>query len=76
MPELADQAKLHDDPLYSRLAVKTEGREIFIGEPVYDLSIVIGGFITVLSLPFLLDGLVPMLVAAIDGDPATQVTPR
>ena len=30
-------------------------------------------FVTALSLPFLLDGLVPMLAAAIDGDPATAV---
>jgi iron complex transport system substrate-binding protein len=30
-------------------------------------------FITPLSLPFLLEGLVPMLEAAVDGDPATEV---
>ena len=30
-------------------------------------------FVSVLSLPYLLDGLVPMLSAAVDGDPATEV---
>ena len=30
-------------------------------------------FVSVLSLPYLLDGLVPMLAAAVDGDPATEV---
>ncbi|MGH8907855.1 MAG: iron-siderophore ABC transporter substrate-binding protein [Egibacteraceae bacterium] len=69
-PEI--RAELHADPLYSGLAVKTEGREVFIGaeDP---LDIPMGGFITVLSLPFLLDRLVPRLAAAVDGDPATEV---
>jgi hypothetical protein len=31
-------------------------------------------FQTVLSLPFLLDGFVPMLSAAVDGNPATEAT--
>lgn len=31
-------------------------------------------FVTALSLPFLLDGLVPMLADAVDGDPTTEVT--
>lgn len=29
-------------------------------------------FVTVLSLDFLLEGLVPKLVASVDGDPATD----
>jgi iron complex transport system substrate-binding protein len=36
---------------------------------VYEAS----NFVTVLSLPLLLDRLVPMLAAAVDGDPATEV---
>jgi iron complex transport system substrate-binding protein len=59
-------------PLYDTLAVHTEGREVHLDSYADPL----GGatsFVTVLSLPFLLDGLVPMLAAAIDGDPATAV---
>ncbi len=61
---------IQNDPLYRTLAVHTEGRDLFIGagDP---LEIPITGFITVLSLPFLLDRLVPRIVAAIDGDPTT-----
>jgi iron complex transport system substrate-binding protein len=60
-------------PVYSTLPVRSEGREVFL-----DNNDPLGGatsFITVLSLPFLLDGLVPQLDAAIDGDPATTYTP-
>jgi iron complex transport system substrate-binding protein len=67
----ADKAKIHADPLYAKLDVKTQAREVFLenGE-------LLGGatsFITPLSLPLLLDGLVPQLAAAVDGDPATEV---
>jgi iron complex transport system substrate-binding protein len=61
-----------DGPVYSSLAVHTEGREVFLDS--YDDPL--GGatsFVSVLSLPFLLDGLVPQLAAAVDGDPATEV---
>jgi iron complex transport system substrate-binding protein len=67
----ADRAKVHADPLYAKLAVKTEGRDIFLEDEE-----LLGGatsFISPLSLPFLLDGLVPQLAAAADGDPATPV---
>ncbi len=52
--------------------MKKEGRDVFIedGEELGSAS----SFITVLSLPFLLDGLVPQVKQAIDGDPATSVT--
>lgn len=59
-------------PLYPSLDVATEGREVHLSS----FSDPLGGatsFVTVLSLPYLLDGLVPMLAAAIDGDPATEV---
>ena len=55
-----------------RFAVHTEGREVFLDS--FDDPL--GGatsFVSVLSLPYLLDGLVPMLAAAVDGDPATEV---
>lgn len=51
-------------PVYQNLPVHTEGREVFLSS--YDEPL--GGatsFVTVLSLPFLLDGLVPQLAAAI-----------
>jgi len=68
-----DLPRLHDVPLYGRLAVVAEGREV----PVANLSELgsATSFQTVLSLPILLDGLVPMLAAAVDGDPATPVPP-
>jgi len=58
-------------PVYQALPVHTEGREVLLSS--YD-ELAVGGatsFISVLSLPYLLDNLVPMLVAALDGDPAT-----
>ena len=59
-------------PLYEGLPVHTEGREVFLDsfeDPVGAAT----SFVTVLSLPYLLDRLVPMLAAAVDGDPATAV---
>lgn len=58
-------------PVYQVLPVHTEGREVLLSS---DDELAIGGatsFVSVLSLPYLLDNLVPMLVAALDGDPAT-----
>lgn len=58
-------------PVYQALPVHTEGREVLLSS---DDELAIGGatsFVSVLSLPYLLDNLVPMLVAALDGDPAT-----
>jgi iron complex transport system substrate-binding protein len=54
--------------------VKAEGREVFLlngGE--------LGGatsFISVLSIPYLMDDLVPRLAAAVDGNPATTAEPE
>lgn len=66
-----DKAKVEADPLYAKLKVKTEARDIYVenGEEVGAAT----SFITVLSLPFLLDKLVPQMSAAIDGNPATAV---
>ena len=60
-----------DNPVYESLRVSTEGREVFLdsfGDPLGAAT----SFVTPLSLPFLLDGLVPQLARAIDGDPATE----
>jgi iron complex transport system substrate-binding protein len=61
-----------NDPLYSKLNAASEGRDIFLPETnaIYDAL----NFNTVLSLPFVLDGLVPQLAAAVDGEPATVYT--
>jgi iron complex transport system substrate-binding protein len=53
-------------PLYQSLPVHTEGREVYLDS--YDDPL--GGatsFVTVLSIPYLLEGLVPQLVDALDG---------
>ncbi len=66
-----DKATVQGDPLYAALKVKTEGRDIFVadGEPAYNAV----SFESVLSLPYLLERLVPLLAAAVDGDPETAV---
>ncbi len=60
-----------ENAVYNSLAVHTEGREVMLDSEAPDA---LGGamsFVTVLSIPFLLEGVVPMLAAAVDGDPAT-----
>lgn len=59
-------------PLYRNLRVHREGREVFLASYTDPLGAATS-FVTPLSIPYLLDGLVPMLAAAIDGDPATSV---
>jgi iron complex transport system substrate-binding protein len=62
--------KVRDNRVYSRLKVRTEGRDIFLAEKgtLYEAT----SFISVLSIPLLVDELVPKLAAAADGDPATS----
>ncbi|MGH8931795.1 MAG: ABC transporter substrate-binding protein [Egibacteraceae bacterium] len=67
------RGQIRANPLYSGLDVATQGRDVFLyGTDLLNEAI---GYPTVLSIPFLLDRLVPMLAAAVDGDPATEVTP-
>jgi iron complex transport system substrate-binding protein len=62
---------LHKDALYGDLKVAKEEREVYIAETSdYGNAT---SFISVLSLPYLLDGLVPQLSAAVDGDTKTVV---
>ncbi|MEV1006903.1 iron-siderophore ABC transporter substrate-binding protein [Streptomyces sp. NPDC049881] len=63
--------ELHGDALYGDLDVVTEGREIFVNE-TSDLGAAFS-FGTVLSLPYTVEHLAPLLSAAVDGDPATAV---
>ncbi|MFT3854940.1 MAG: ABC transporter substrate-binding protein [Ilumatobacteraceae bacterium] len=58
-----------DSPLRLGLQAHTEGRELFVsGELAGAMS-----FSSPLSIPYTLEHLVPELVAAVDGDPATVV---
>jgi iron complex transport system substrate-binding protein len=61
--------KVRENKVYRRLSVRTEGRDVFLPEDgeLYEAT----SFISVLSIPLLVDELVPKLAAAADGDPAT-----
>ncbi|KIR64610.1 MULTISPECIES: iron-siderophore ABC transporter substrate-binding protein [Micromonospora] len=61
-------ATLLGDPLYTRLDVHTQRREVFLGTEANGAL----AFSSVLSLPYVLDKIVPALAAAADGDPATD----
>ena len=60
------------DALLSALGVVTEDRAVLLGQYSGAVSGALG-FGSPLSLPFLLDEVVPALAAAADGDPATAV---
>lgn len=68
-PSLLEQVE--SNPLRQQLRAVAEGREIFLTE----LQGGAAGFSSPLSLPYLLDSLVPQLEAALDGDPATTISP-
>ncbi len=60
------------DPLFTSLAVVQEDRTVYLGR--FDsVATAALGFGSPLSLPYLLDLLVPSLAQAADGDPATRV---
>src|SRR4051812_37556544 len=63
------EAKLKKHPVYRKLDVRTQGRDVFLPErgTLYEAT----SFISVLSIPLLVDELVPKLAAAADGDPTT-----
>jgi iron complex transport system substrate-binding protein len=64
------EAEIKRDPLYSKLAVSQEDRDVFIrgDDRVYEAT----SFISVLSMPILMDELVPRIAAAADGDAKTS----
>ncbi|ADB30422.1 periplasmic binding protein [Kribbella flavida DSM 17836] len=70
-PTKGGTAKLQNDPLYKNLAVRKQGRDVFVEENHDDALYGATSFVSVLSLPIVLDQLVPKLAAAVDGDPAT-----
>lgn len=63
-------ARVRRHPVYRDLAVRKEGRDLFMAErgDLYEAT----SFVTVLSIPLLVERLVPKLAAAADGDPATS----
>ncbi|MGH3941127.1 MAG: iron-siderophore ABC transporter substrate-binding protein [Pseudonocardiaceae bacterium] len=68
----AGASRIQEQPLYRSLSSVMQGRDIFlIGADQVGAAY---AFSTVLSLPVALEGLVPQLVAAVDGDPATTAT--
>lgn len=62
---------LLENPLYTTLAVHGEGRDLFLGLDLYGGAF---SFSSILSLDLLVDDLVPAMVLALDGDPATEPT--
>ena len=62
--------ELKENPVYGKLNVRKEGRDVFIraDDRVYEAT----SFPSVLSMPVLLEELVPRLAAAADGDPETS----
>ncbi|WP_112246368.1 iron-siderophore ABC transporter substrate-binding protein [Kribbella monticola] len=71
-PEKGGLAKLKNDPLLKNLAVSKQGRQVYIEENYDDPLYGAVSFVSVLSLPIVLDTLVPKLAAAVDGNPATS----
>ncbi|UUN25177.1 iron-siderophore ABC transporter substrate-binding protein [Streptomyces sp. FIT100] len=66
-----DADKLHKDASYKDLKVVAEGREVFVNETGdYGNAT---SFVSVLSLPYVVERLAPQLAAAVDGKPATKV---
>jgi iron complex transport system substrate-binding protein len=70
-PEKGGTAKLKADPLLKSQPVTTQGRSIYIEENYDDQLYGATSFVSILSLPIVLDELVPRLAAAVDGNPAT-----
>ncbi len=60
----ADRELVERDPIYPQLAVAREGRDLFLDEETNAAL----SFGTVLSIPFLLDELVPELAGTVAGD--------
>jgi len=67
-----DQADATADTVFAGLDVVTQGRTVLLGSYSGAVSAALG-YGSPLSLPYLLDEVVPALAAAADGDPATTV---
>ena len=71
-PAPGGTAKLKADPLYKNLKVRTEGRDVFVEQTDDNQLYGAISFVSVLSLPIVIDELVPQLAAAVDGNPVTN----
>lgn len=71
----ASPQELADDELFQRLDAVREGRVVYLPEGDSALYGALAIYNSPLSLPLQLEGLVPRLAAAVDGDPATEVAP-
>lgn len=69
------QDSIRSDPLYAGFEVVAQGRDIFVDEATEPELYGATSFQSVLSIPVLLEGLVPRMSAAVDGDPATPTGP-
>ena len=69
------QESIRSDPLYAGFEVVAQGRDIFVNDAAEPELYGATSFQSVLSIPVLLEGLVPRMSAAVDGDPATPTTP-
>ncbi len=67
-------AKVRRRPVYRKLDVRTEGRDLFVSEGGA-MYAALSGFISVLSIPLIIEELVRRLAAVAYGDPATRPKP-
>lgn len=58
-------------PTYKNLKVAQDGRDLFIGDDEADPIYIASSFVTVLSLPYYIDEIVPRIAAAFDDDAST-----
>ncbi|MGH3616061.1 MAG: iron-siderophore ABC transporter substrate-binding protein [Pseudonocardia sp.] len=63
-------AGIEVDPVYRSLRVSREGRHVFLSEATDPVNAAFS-FSSVLSLPLVLERLVPKIATALDGDPTT-----
>lgn len=66
-PQLEEE--LADNEIYQRLNVAREGRDIFLSDEVLSGALT---WSSVISIPYALENLAPILAAAVDGDPNTE----
>lgn len=58
-------------PTYQNFEVSQDGRDLFIGDDEADPVYIASSFVTVLSLPYYIDEIVPRIAAAFDDDAST-----